>query len=117
MNSFVHFSATPPTLTITGFVAEAESIVLQYTLSSSGTIWCRAYTEEEREYASVEGVYTSIQGSPAVAHVTSNYFIGNLEPNMDYYTFCVAENSRQIPMSTSFASTERHIITLAGGAS
>ena len=106
--------ATPPTLTILGFVASTESIVLRYTLTSSGTIWCRAYREEERDYATVEGVYTSIQGSPVVAHVVSSYYIGNLEPNMDYYTFCVAENSRQIPMNTTFASTERHVITLAG---
>ena len=62
----------------------------------------------------MEGVYTSVQGTPAVAHVLSNYYIGNLEPNTDYYTFCVAEDSRQIAMSTDFASTERHVVTLAG---
>lgn len=83
-------------------------------MNADGTIWCHAYREEEREYASVEGVFASIQGSPVVAHVSSQYFIGNLEPNTDYYTFCVAENSNQIAMSTSFASTERHVVTLAG---
>lgn len=83
-------------------------------MNADGTIWCHAYREEEREYASVEGVFTSIQGSPVVAHVSSQYFIGNLEPNTDYYTFCVAENSKQIAMSNSFASTERHVMTLAG---
>ena len=81
-------------------------------MTSAGTIWCRDYREEEHEYASVEGVYSSIQGSPVVAHVLSYYYIGNLEPNTDYYTYCVAENTRQIPMSNSFISTERFTTTL-----
>ena len=81
-------------------------------MTSAGTIWCRAYCEEEHEYASVEGVYSSIQGSPVIAHILSYYYIGNLEPNTNYYTYCVAENTRQIPMSNSFLSTERFTTTL-----
>lgn len=62
----------------------------------------------------MEGVYAGIQGIAVVAHVISNYYIGNLEPNTDYYTFCVAEDEHQVAMSTLFESTERHVITLAG---
>ena len=106
--------ATAPVLTIVDYIPEKESIILQYSLTAAGTIWCRAYREEEREYATVEGVFSGIQGIAAVAHVVSNYYIGNLEPNTDYYTFCVAEDDHQVAMSNSFESTERHVITLAG---
>lgn len=106
--------ATAPILTIHDYIPQKESIILQYSLTSAGTIWCRAYREEEKEYATVEGVYAGIQGIAVVAHVISNYYIGNLEPNTDYYTFCVAEDEHQVAMSTLFESTERHVITLAG---
>ena len=107
--------ATAPVLSIIDYIPQKESIILQYSLTSAGTIWCRAYREEEKDYATVEGVYAGIQGIAAVAHVVSNYYIGNLEPNTDYYTFCVAEDEHQVAMSTPFESTERHVITLAGG--
>jgi hypothetical protein len=110
----VSYVAIPPVLTIDSFISQKEAIILRYTMTSSGTIWCKAYREEDREYASVEGVYTSIQGISVTAHVLSSYYIGNLEPNTDYYTYCVAENDRQIPMSNTFASTERSVTTLAG---
>ena len=106
--------ATAPVLTIHDYIPQKESIILQYSLTSAGTIWCRAYREEEKDYATVEGVYAGIQGIAVVAHVISNYYIGNLEPNTDYYTFCVAEDEHQVAMSTLFESTERHVITLAG---
>ena len=40
--------------------------------------------------------------------------IGDLEPNTDYYTFCVAENLRQVAMNNTLQSTELHVVTLVG---
>ena len=99
---------------MSGYTADKESVVLRYSMTSAGTIWCRAYTEEDKPYATVEGVFSSVQGLPVVAHVLSSYVVGNLEPNTDYYTFCVAENARQIPMSNTFESTEVHVLTRVG---
>lgn len=97
-----------------GYTAEKESVILRYSMNAEGTIWCRAYTEEERPYVTVEGVYKSVRGLPVVAHVTSSYVIGDLEPNTDYYTFCVAENLRQVAMNNTLQSTELHVVTLVG---
>ena len=39
---------------MSGYTADKESVVLRYSMTSAGTIWCRAYTEEEKPYATVE---------------------------------------------------------------
>ena len=62
----------------------------------------------------MEGVYKSVRGLPVTAHVSSSYAIGELEPNTDYYTFCVAENLRQVAMNNTLQSTELHVVTLVG---
>ena len=79
-------------------------------MTSAGTIWCRAYCEEEHEYASVEGVYSSIQGSPVIAHILSYYYIGNLEPNTNYYTYCVAVKCRIRDIINSFSYLFRNMM-------
>ena len=86
-----------------GYTAEKDSVILRYSMNAEGTIWCRAYTEEERPYATVEGVYKSVRGLPVTAHVSSSY-----------YTFCVAENLRQVAMNNTLQSTELHVVTLVG---